>query len=473
MDVEEFRLSAHKMVDWIADYFEKIEQYPVKSKVKPTEIFDQLGAQIPEEGEDMDYIFEDFKNILLKGITHWQHPGFMAYFPANNSFPSILGEFLSAALGTQCMIWETSPAAAELEEKMMDWLKNHTGIPEYFDGVIQDTASTATLTAILTAREKKSDFRINHEGLNHTNYRVYCSVDAHSSVEKAVKIAGLGKINLRLVPTDRSHRMDHFSLDSFIKEDIQKGYQPLCVVAALGTTGTTAIDPLKAIAEICKQHGIWLHVDAAYAGSLLLLEEFRWMIEGIEKVDSIVFNAHKWLFTNFDCSAYFVKDKESLIRTFEILPEYLKTNSRGKVNDYRDWGIPLGRRFRALKLWFVLRNYGLKKIQNILRHHIQLAEMMEKWIEEDPLFEMLAPRTMNLICFRYNDQQLNEEVLNQLNESLMQKINESGYFYLTHTKIGKVYCIRICIGQTHVKQRHVEQLWSMIKSIVSQLKFNY
>ncbi len=463
MDSKEFRKQAHQIVDWMADYFENINQYPVKSTVKPQEILNQLPLHAPQEGEPMDQIFKDFLNIILPGMTHWQHPNFLAYFPANTSYASILGEMITATLGAQCMIWDTSPAAAELEERVTDWLKESMNLPDYFSGVIQDTASTATLTALITARETFSKFKINQEGLRNNLLRVYCSEEAHSSVEKAVKIMGLGRQSLVKIKTDKHLAMSVTALQQAIEDDLKQGLKPFCVVAAIGTTGTTAVDPLKAIAALCKKHQIWLHVDAAYAGSLLLLPEYQWMIEGIEDVDSFVFNAHKWLFTNFDCSIYFVKDQKSLIQTFEILPEYLKTTSRGQVNDYRDWGVPLGRRFRALKLWFVLRNFGIKGIQQKLREHNRLALLFAEWIKADPDFELLAPVNMNLVCFRYLDPSVDADALNDANSQLIHRLNESGDIYLTHTKIGNNIALRACFGQTHVAEHHVEFCWKCIQ----------
>ncbi len=472
MDSKTFRKQAHQIVDWMADYFEQVEKYPVKPRVKPKEIYNQLPENAPVEGESMDIIFKDFQDIILPGITHWQHPKFLAYFPANTSYASVLGEMITATMGAQCMIWDTSPAAAELEERVMNWLKKLMGIPNNFEGVIQDTASSATLTALITAREKLSNFDINQNGLEQNNLRIYCSGEAHSSVEKAVKVMSLGRKSLVKVGTDDHLCMVANELEKNILQDINNGLKPMCVVAALGTTGTTAIDPLAEIASICKKYDIWLHVDAAYAGSLLLLPEYQWMIEGIEGIDSFVFNAHKWLFTNFDCSIYFVKDKEALIRSFEILPEYLKTTNKGLVNDYRDWGVPLGRRFRALKLWFVIRNFGIKGIQQKLRHHNKLATDFASWVEADEQFEILAPVTMNLICFRFNPHDLNESALNRLNKQLMNQLNMEGKIYLTHTKIEGKFTLRVCIGQTYVEERHVIESWQEIKKMAEKTVFS-
>lgn len=463
-DTKDFRKQAHEIVDWMADYFEGIEDYPVKSQVKPNEVINQLPNSAPEEAESISKIVEDFKSIILPGITHWQSPNFFAYFPANGSYPSLLAEMLTASLGAQCMVWETSPAAAELEEQVLDWLKEMMGIPSEFHGVIQDTASTSTLVALLTAREKHSEFSINENGFDQNKFRVYCSAETHSSIEKGVKIAGFGKNNLVKVPVDSSFSMDVVALERFIFEDVDNGFIPLCVVATLGTTGSTAIDPLFEISKITRKYNTWLHVDAAFAGTALILDEYKWMIKGMEHVDSFVFNPHKWMFTNFDCSVYFVKDKEALIHTFSINPEYLRTNTAGKVNDYRDWGIQLGRRFRALKLWFVIRNFGVNGIREKLRKHIQLAEQFEQWILDSDDFEILTPRTFNLVCFRYKPHGFSDESkLNVFNEHLLQSLNNSGKVYLSHTKLNGKYTLRMVIGQTYVTEEHVEKAWQLIK----------
>jgi len=445
MNNAEFREWAHRLADHMADYYENIEDYPVKSNVKPGDIFAQLPATAPAESEDMKQIMSDFERIIMPGITHWQSPNFFAYFPANGSYPSILAEMLTASLGAQCMVWDTSPAAAELEEMMMNWLKTMMGLPSGWHGVIQDTASTSTLAAILCAREKITDYTVNESGFSGTeNLRIYCSTEAHSSVEKAVKIAGIGRKNLVKIETDAQYRMNAELLSKAIAEDLASGFKPLCVIAAIGTTGCTAVDPLKEIAAVCEETGVWLHVDAAYAGTALLLPEYRWMIEGIEKADSFVFNPHKWMFTNFDCSAYFVKDKEALLRTFEILPEYLKTGNRGLVNDYRDWGIPLGRRFRALKLWFVIRSYGVTQLQQKIREHIDIARWFEQQVISHPGFEIMAPVPLSLVCFRYRPSCITgTENVNRINEELLTIINASGKIFLTHTKLKGQYTLRM------------------------------
>ena len=471
MNTNEFKKQAHQFVDWMAEYFESVEKLPVKAKVYPGEILKRLPLSPPAEKESMDDIFNDFKQIILPGMTHWQSPNFFAYFPANSSYPSVLAEMLTATLGAQCMIWETSPAAAELEERVMNWLIQMMSLPQEFEGVIQDTASTATLTALLTAREKASKFQINENGFEgNEKYRIYCSTETHSSVEKAVKIAGFGRNSLVKIEVDEEYKMKPGLLKEAISRDLNHGFRPLCIIATIGTTSTTAIDPLEEIAQISSEYKIWLHVDAALAGSALILPEFRWMINGVEKVDSFVFNPHKWLFTNFDCSAYFVRDAESLIKTLEILPEYLKTQSQGQVNDYRDWGVPLGRRFRALKLWFVIRNFGIKGLQEKLRYHLQLSLQLKEMIIKSDDFEIMAPVPLNTICFRYHPSVTNDSAqLDKMNKNLMHQLNESGKVYFTHTRLNGNYVIRFVIGQTNVTEKHIINAWELIKQTANKL----
>jgi aromatic-L-amino-acid/L-tryptophan decarboxylase len=464
MSPDEFRNHAHSLVEWMATYLENVGNYPVKASVKPGAIFQSLPPSPPSEAEPFENMMRDLEEVIMPGITHWQSPNFFAYFPANSSPPSVLAEMITATIGAQCMNWETSPAAAELEEKMMNWLREMTGLPQYFEGVIQDSASAATLAAIITAREKASEFATNESGLTSLPVmRVYCSEQAHSSVEKAVKICGIGRRNLVRIGVKSDFSMDPELLKVAIDEDRLKGFVPCCVVATIGTTGTTAVDPLRPIGEICSENSIWLHVDAAMAGTALILPEFRWMIDGSEYIDSILFNPHKWMFTNFDCTAFFIKDAGSLIKTFEILPEYLKTRTRGQVNDYRDWGIPLGRRFRALKLWSVIRSYGTSGLQRRIREHIELAAKLKEMIANEPGFEILAPVIINVVCFRFAPAGYNEESLNILNEKLNHHLNDSGKIYLSHTSLNGKYSLRMVTGQTNVTFAHVEKAWQLIK----------
>jgi aromatic-L-amino-acid decarboxylase len=468
---ESFRKEAHKLVDWIADYYDEIGKYPVKSNSRPGEIFNSIPKSPPTHPENFQDIFRDFEQIIMPGMSHWQSPGFFAYFPSNTSFPSILAEMLSSALGAQCMKWETSPAGTELEESVMNWLKEMTGLPQAFEGVIQDTASTSTLCAIITAREKVTHFMVNNRGMNDQPVlRVYCSAEAHSSVEKAVKIAGIGKDNLVKIGCDTSFRMKPDLLEQAILKDLETDMTPVCVIAALGTTGSTAVDPLFDIAAVCKKFNIWLHVDAAFAGSALLLPEFRWMIRGIEQVDSLVFNPHKWLFTNFDCSAYFVRDSETLINCFKLVPEYLKTQIPEHVNDYSNWGIQLGRRFRALKLWFVIRSFGVTGLQEKLRKQLSIAGELTTRIENHPDFDLLAPVVFNLICFRFHPAGLDDqEKLNNMNEKLLLTLNSTGKIYISHTKLNGIYTLRMVTGQTHVELHHVLSAWELILEKVKSL----
>ncbi len=471
MTTDEFRKHAHELVEWMAGYMENAQKFPVKSQVSPGEIFNKIPDKPPRNPESFDSLMKDMDSVIMPGITHWQSPNFFAYFPANTSPPSVLAEMMIATLGAQCMIWETSPAAAELEEKMMIWLRDMIGLPSEFEGVIQDSASTSTLAAILTARENATGFSINAEGAKQAGIlRVYCSGQTHSSVDKAVKISGIGHKNLIRIPVREDFSMDPVKLLNAVEDDLQNGFIPCCVIATLGTTGTTAVDPLRAIGEICNKNGIWLHVDAAMAGNALILPEFQWMLDGREYIDSLVFNPHKWMFTNFDCSAYFVKDAGTLIKTFEILPEYLKTRTRGKVNDYRDWGVPLGRRFRALKLWSVIRTYGTEGLQNKLREHIKFSARLAEMISGEKDFEILAPVIISVVCFRYRPAGLDENALNVLNEKLNHKLNDSGKLYLSHTVLNGKYTLRMVTAQTNVTAEHVENAWKLILSTAQGLR---
>jgi len=470
MTNQEFRKYAHELVDWMADYLETLEQYPVKPSVKPGDIKAQLPHHAPEQGEAFEQIFQDFKDIIVPGMTHWQHPKYFAYFPAMNSEPSILAEMLTATLGAQCMIWLTSPAAEELEERTMEWLRDMLGLPQHFTGVIQDTASTATLVALLTAREVASDFRINQSGWQgDEKYRIYASTQAHSSIDKAVRIAGFGIDNLVKIGVDENYAMIPSQLAQAIRQDIRDGYRPLCVVSCIGTTSSTAIDPVESIATIAKLHGLWHHVDAAYAGSALLLPELRWMGEGLESADSFVFNPHKWMLTNFDCSAYFVKDKTALVNTFSILPEYLKTAADQEVNNYRDWGIQLGRRFRALKLWFVIRSYGIEGLREKIRQHIEWAQWLKMQVEQAPDFELMAPVPLNLVCFRHHPTGVDEEVeLERINSKLLQNLNDSGKIFLTQTKLNGTYVLRLVGGTNHLTFEDVQEAWALVRELTEE-----
>ncbi len=464
MDTQEFRKYAHELVDWMADYLDNVEDYPVLPDVAPGDIIKQIPETPPEKSQEFDAIFKDFKAKILPGMTHWESPNFMAYFPGNKSKPSILAEMLTATLGAQCMQWLTSPAAAELEEQMMNWLRQMLGLSKSFTGVIQDTASTATLCAILTARERKSGYQINERGFsNEENFVVYSSQEIHSSIDKGVKIAGLGLNNLRKIDVDENFAMKPAHLRQVIHEDIKQGLTPLCVVSAIGTTSSTAIDPIDEIADICLEHAIWHHVDAAYAGTALIVPEMRWMSKGVEKADSFVFNPHKWMFTNFDCTAYFVKDPMALINTFTITPDYLKTSVDDEVKNFRDWGIPLGRRFRALKLWFVIREMGVEGIRSRIRDHISYGQWLKSEIETHPEFRLMAPVPLNTVCFRFEPTGFNERELEQLNKSIMEQVNRTGRLFFMQTTLNGKFTLRLAMGNTNLTKVHVKNAWSLIQ----------
>jgi aromatic-L-amino-acid decarboxylase len=467
MDNDEFRQWGYKLVDWVADYIQNVGDYPVQPSLEPGDVKRQLPAEAPPQGEPMQNIFEDFQKIILPGMTHWQHPSWFAYFSANNSPPSILAELLTAGMGAQCMVWATSPAATELEEMVLEWLRKMLGLPEGWVGVIQDTASTASLGALLTAREKVTDYQINARGFT-SPLLVYVSSEAHSSIEKGVKIAGYGKKNIRTIPVDKNYAMIPEELEKRLREDLAQGSIPACVVATVGTTSSSAIDPLEPIGRICRDLGVWLHVDAAYAGNAAILPEKQWMFRGAENVDSLVFNPHKWMLTNFDCSVYFVKDPGALIQTFEIHPEYLKTGVDAQVKNFRDWHIQLGRRFRALKLWFVLRSYGIEGLQQFIREHIRLAQLFKSWVEDSELFELMAPVPLSLVCFRLNNGS-DESTLDVLNKELLERLNQTGKLRLTQTSLGGKYVIRMAIGSWNSQEKHVSAAWDLITATAEDM----
>lgn len=464
MHPDEFRRHAHELVDWMADYMRDVGTLPVTPAVRPGDILRQLPAAPPETGEPFDTLLQDFTRIIVPGMTHWNHPGWFAYFPANNSPPSVLAEMLTATIGAQCMSWATSPAATELEQVTMEWLRQMLGLPESFTGVIQDTASTATLVALLSARERATHNASSVRGLAGSGARltVYASSEAHSSVDKGVKLAGYGLEQLRRVPVDQAYALMPDALDQMIAADRKAGFVPACVVATVGTTSSTAIDPLPRIAEICRRHGVWLHVDAAYAGTAAIVPELRQLFDGVEQADSFVFNPHKWMLVNFDCSAYFVRDRDALLRTFEITPEYLRTAADREVVNFRDWGIQLGRRFRALKLWFVIRSYGLQGLHALVRKHVALAHELARKIEEAPGFELMAPVPFGLVCFRYRPPGASEPELDRLNRELLLRVNSTRRVHLTHTELAGKFVIRMAIGQLQTEREHVREVWRLI-----------
>jgi aromatic-L-amino-acid/L-tryptophan decarboxylase len=462
MSPEQFRTEGKKIIDWIADYYENIEKYPVLSQVKPGEIISSLPKNPPQKGEAVDAMVADLDQKIMPGITHWQSPNFYAYFPSNTSFPSILGDLVSSGLGVQGMIWATSPAATELETRVLDWLAEMMGMPEKFKstssggGVIQDTASTAALTAVIAARERATGYHTNNEGVTQ-KLVAYISTQTHSSLEKAVKMAGIGKNNLRLIDVDEKFAMRPDKLMQQIETDLTAGYKPFFICATIGSTSSNAIDPIKEIAALSKAHGCWLHIDAAMAGTAMVCPEFRHHMEGIELADSYSFNPHKWMFTNFDCNVFWVGKRDELINAFSILPEYLRNNASesGEVFDYRDWHVQLGRRFRSIKLWFVIRHYGVEGLQFHIRKHIGMAREFASWITESDQFEMVVEPPFNLICFRHKQG-------DDFNMKLMNDLNKKGEIYFTHTKLNGQVVLRLCIAQTHTELHHVKKAWALI-----------
>ena len=463
MSPEEFRRHGHAMVDWIADYYARIESFPVLSQAKPGQVRAALPAHPPESGEPFEQFLKDVERIILPGVTTWQSPNFYAYFPCNASGPAILGDLLSSGLGVQGMLWATSPACTELETHVLDWLVGMLGLPEKFlssstgGGVIQDTASSSSLCALLAARERATQYASNERGCD-GKLVAYTSNQAHSSIEKAAKIAGIGRRNLRLIDVDENFAMQADALEKVVAEDKRAGLVPFFVSATVGTTSSNAIDPVPEIARICRENNLWLHVDSAMSGTAALCPELRFINQGVEHADSYCFNPHKWMFTNFDCDCFYVADRKALIQALSVLPEYLKNKATesGAVTDYRDWQVPLGRRFRALKLWFVIRHYGVEGLQHHVREHVRLAQEFAKWVREDDRFEVMAPVPLNLVCFRL-------KAADDANQALLDRLNRSGDLHLTHTKLRDQLTLRMCIGQTNTQERHVRTAWEKIK----------
>lgn len=466
MTPDQFREEGKKLVDFIAGYYEEIGKYPVLSQVKPWEVYQALPGEPPVAGESFDAMLADVERVIMPGITHWQSPGFFGYFPANASFPAILGDMLSSGLGVQGMLWATSPAATELETRVMEWLAGMLDLPGVFriastgGGVIQDSASSAALAAVVAARERASAYGTNKSGIT-AQYTAYVSSQTHSSVEKAIRIAGIGAENLRIVDVDDRFALVPRLLQQMITCDREAGYVPFFVCATIGTTSSNGMDPVREIGEICKAEGLWLHVDAAMAGAALLCPEFRHFGDGLELADSFCFNPHKWMFTNFDCDCFWVADRRHLVNTFTILPEYLRNQATesGNVFDYRDWHVQLGRRFRSLKLWFVIRHYGVEGLQYHIRAHVELAREFAGWISQSPDFELVIPPPLNLVCFRYRGS-------DEDNMALMQKINSGGEIFFTHTKLHGQVVLRLCIAQTHTTRGDVEKAWKIISDAV-------
>jgi aromatic-L-amino-acid decarboxylase len=468
MSAEDFRRYGRELVDWIADYFEHIEERPVLAQVEPGELKAKLPSSAPAEGESMTEILADVDRLVMPALTHWNHPMFFALFATSSSAPGIFGEMLSAAFDVKAMLWRTSPASTELEEVALSWLRQMMGLPEEFDGIIYDTASVSSMHAIAAAREMIG-MKIREDGMSGRRdlplLRVYASEQAHSSIEKGIITLGLGQRALAKIPTDAEYRMDVEALRRAIEEDRRNGALPFCVVATVGTTSTTSIDPVEEIADICAREKLWLHVDAAYAGSAAIVPELQYIMRGCARADSITSNPHKWLFTPFDLSVLYCRRMEVLRRAFSLVPEYLRTSEAETVRNQMDYGVQLGRRFRALKLWMVLRYFGQEGLAARIREHCRLAQLFASWVRDAPDWELLAPVPLSLVCFRHNPkkEERSDAELDALNEAIMNEVNSTGRAYLSHTKLNDKLTLRLSIGNIRTTEEHISRVWEIIK----------
>ena len=467
MDADEFRKLGHDLIDWIAAYREHIGEYPVMSRVQPGEVAAQLPAEPPLHGGDLGGIVADLDRVVMPGITHWNHPGFLHYFPSNSDFSSVLADLVSSGLGVQGMSWQTSPAATEVEDVVMEWLREMVGLPGSFTGVIEDTASTSTFTALLCARERTSAFSQNRGGLQAEDAPlvVYASDQAHSSIPKAALLAGFGAAHLRLLGTDDEHALRLDLLERAVEDDLAAGRRPCAVVAAVGTTATTALDPVAGIAALCARHDLWLHVDAALAGTAMICPEYRWMWEGVDRADSVVFNPHKWMGTGFDLSAYYVRDPEHLVRVMSTDPSYLRTAQDGLVRNLRDWGIPLGRRFRALKLWFLLRSEGVEGLQARVRRDVDNAAWLAEQVVAAPEWGLLAPAPLQTVCLRHQPPALagDEEALAAHNAAIVERVTSGGEYYFGTSLLKDRLIIRVSVGAQPTEREHVAGVWAALR----------
>ena len=471
MNAEEFRRHGHELIDWIADYFERIEELPVLAQIEPGDLKSQLPVAPPQTGEPMDQILRDIDRLIVPALTHWSHPSFFAYFATSTSAPGIFGELLSAAFDNKAMLWRTSPASTELEEVTLDWLRQMMGLDAGFTGIIYDTASVSSMHAIAAAREGV-EMRIREEGMSGRSdlplLRVYASEHAHSSIDKGIITLGLGQRALRKIPTDSEFRMDVRALAAAIEEDKRAGYLPFCIVATVGTTSTSSIDPIPEIIPIGEQHAMWLHVDAAYAGSGAVVPELRHVLAGCERADSVAVNPHKWLFTPFDLSVLYCRHMDLLRRAFSLVPEYLRTPEQDQVRSGSDYGVQLGRRFRALKLWMIIRYFGHQGLAARIREHCRLAKVFASWIEASSDWELLAPLPFALVCFRacpaleHADPAAREARLDVLNEAIMHGVNATGKALLSHTKLNGMIALRLSIGNIRTTEKHVSQVWELL-----------
>jgi aromatic-L-amino-acid/L-tryptophan decarboxylase len=468
MPREDFRKFGYEMVDWIADYLDKLETLPVLSQVEPNELKKELAVSAPLQGEPFEDVLRDVDRVILPGITHWNHPNFHGLFSTSTSSVGIFGEMLAATFDAKAMLWRTSPIATELEQVTLDWLRQMMNLPDEFRGIIYDTASVSTMHAIAVARERLN-LRIREDGMSGRDdlplMRVYCSEHTHSSIDKALLMLGLGKKSLTKISTNERFEIDTEKLLEAIENDIADGILPLCVVPTIGTTSTSSVDNCEKVADICEKHGIWMHVDMAYAGSAMIVPELQFHAKGCERADSIVTNPHKWLFTPFDLSVLYVKDLELLKQTFSLVAEYLKTDE--DVENMMDYGIQLGRRFRSLKLWMVMRYFGQEGLISRIREHCRIAELFASWVRKSDNFELLAPVPFALVCFRACPQGV--ENLDELNERIMNAINTSGEAYISHTKLNGIFTLRVSVGSVHVEERHLEKLWRILNETLEEI----
>jgi aromatic-L-amino-acid decarboxylase len=473
MDPAAFRREAARVVDWLARYLEHPERYPVLSQVAPGDVRRQLPVDPPERGDSFDAIFADFERIVVPGLTHWNHPGFFAYFAITASGPGVLAEMLAAGLNVQAMLWRTSPAATELEEVALGWLRTLMGLPASFEGVIYDTASVSTWHALAAARQTAVPDARTH-GLARSNLpalRVYCTEHTHSSIDKAVVALGLGLDAIRRVPVNERFAMRPDALDAMLRDDLACGERPLAVVATVGTTSSTSVDPVAPIARVCQAHGVWLHVDAAYAGVMAIVPEWRHVLDGADLADSLVVNPHKWLFTPFDLSALFCRRMDVLREAFSVVPEYLRTTEADSVRNLMDTGIQLGRRFRALKLWMVLRYFGAEGIRERLTEHVRLARLFASWVDEDPAFARVADVPFSVVCFRARvPPDHSAEDADRLNAQLLEAVNRSGEVFLSHTRLRGEYVLRLAVGNLRTTERHVARAWELLRHHAEQLR---
>jgi aromatic-L-amino-acid decarboxylase len=479
MSAEEFRRFGHEIVDWIANYFEHIEDLPVLAQIEPGDLKAQLPTSPPENGEPMAAILADVDRLIVPALTHWSHPSFFAYFATSTSAPGIFGELLSAAFDVKSMLWRTSPASTELEEVVLDWLRQMLGLDTGMSGFIYDTASVSSMHAIAAAREGV-EMRIREEGMSGRKdlplLRVYASEQAHSSIDKGIITLGLGQRALRKIPTDKEFRMDPNALAEAIDEDKRNGFLPFCVVATVGTTSTSSIDPVPEIVEVCERHALWLHVDAAYGGSAAIVPEMQHILDGCQRADSLVLNPHKWLFTPFDLSVLYCRHMDLLRRAFSLVPEYLRTPEQEKVRSGSDYGVQLGRRFRALKLWMIIRYFGAAGLAVRIREHCRLAKLFASWIAESPDWELMAPLPFALVCFRARPpaegetEEVRARRLDVLNEAIMHGVNATGKAFLSHTKLNDKLTLRLSIGNIRTTERHVRQVWELLNEQLRQLR---